>query len=556
MCYICEKYGLEGIHGVQKVGANLAQGSALDYNLDKLYQLGYKTYAGKPILDQAGVISHIDSGQTLKAPNGVITYTFLDLDHLTGLYNNPKYGFESGLGLSSFSDEQRAEARQSIQFWDDLVPQTFKETNGLGADIQFSNSVDPAQAYAYYPGKQGWKFQSDVFIHDPATNWTNNWFTNGGYGSTTLTHEIGHTLGLSHPGDYNYSDDNDGDGQPDPITYANDAFYAQDSTQYTIMSYFDASETGARIVNWNSLLFSNAQTPLLHDILTIQSKYGADPTTRAGNTTYGFNSNAGNEVYDFNKNPYPYLAVYDAGGVDTIDLSGFNVSQFVDLRPGSFSSIGGGAPNPAAAQAELDNLTRISGEDWGDFDAALTQSIMNSYMAGNATRIANDLAIYGEGAVSGITTSEYQNFAIAYNTVIENATGGSARDLLIGNDVSNVLKGLGGDDVLRGLAGNDTLDGGAGNDVLTGGAGNDTLIGGAGNDTFVFANDRSTDTIADFQTGFDKIDLSAVAGATAAYVSYNAKTHQVQIDTDHNGAADLFINSASTVNTGDYIFHA
>lgn len=499
MCGICEALGVQGVH-TRRVTEAFETGEPSDFNLDKLFDLGFRAYANKPIFDQPQIIRQIDSGNQLATPNNVITYTFLDKGHLTGLYNNPNIGFTAGIGLAPFTAEQRVEARQSIQFWDDLIPQTFRETKGLGADIQFSNSADPAQAYAYYPGKQGWKFQSDVFVADPQLNWTNNWFGNSGYGSTTLTHEIGHSLGLSHPGAYNFDPNV-------PQTYAGLAEYAQDSTQYSIMSYWSANQTGARIVDWNVLLFSNAQTPLLHDILTIQAKYGADPTTRAGNTVYGFNSNAGNEVYDFSKNPYPYLAVYDAGGIDTINLSGFTASQFVDLRPGSFSSIGGGMPDAATAQAALDNLTRISGEDWGDFDAARTASIMNNFMTANATSIANDLAIYGEGAVTGIRTSQYQNFAIADNTIIENATGGSARDLLIGNDVANVLTGLGGDDVLRGLAGNDTLVGGAGNDVLT---------GGAGNDRFVFGELGLGDQITDFARG-DKIDLTgidAVAGGS------------------------------------------
>ena len=161
--------------------------------------MGY-TFREKPILDLNGVIDHLVTGNNIKASNGVITYTFLDKDHLVGLYNNPKYGFTAGDGLSVYTDAQKAAARAAIQLWDDLIPQSFKEKNGMGADIVYANSVDPAQAYAYYPGKQGWKFQSDVFTHDPETNWTNNWFTPGGYGNTTLIHETGHSLGLSHPG--------------------------------------------------------------------------------------------------------------------------------------------------------------------------------------------------------------------------------------------------------------------------------------------------------------------------------------------------------------------
>ena len=96
-----------------------------------------------------------------------------------------------------------------------------------------------------------------------------------------------------------------------------------------------------------------------------------------------------------------------------------------------------------------------------------------------------------------------------------------------------------------------------GNDVLKGFGGNDTLYGGDGNDTFVFDNDGSTDTIADFQTGHDKIDLSNIAGATAPWVTYDASHHRVAIDTDHNGIADMFINIAGTVPVAsDYLFHS
>ena len=512
-------------------GANLAQPSSpQSFSLDP-YAGG--TFRGKPILDLNGVIGQIATGQTIHASNGVITYTFLDKTHLTGLYNNPNYGFEAGVGLSVYSEAQKAAARAAIALWDDLIPQSFVETNGMGADIVYANSTDPAQAYAYYPGKQGWKFQSDVFTHDPESNWSNAWFTFGGYGNTTLIHETGHTLGLSHPGDYNFSDDNDGDGQPDPITYAGDAFYAQDSQQYTIMSYFVPEETGGLVVNWNEFQFSNPQTPLLHDILAIQSQYGADPTTRVGDTVYGFHSNAGRDVYDFNKNPYPFLSVYDAGGKDTIDLSGFNVSQFLDLHAGSFSSIGAGAPSAATVNAGLAYLSELSGQDLGSVTQAYVNAVVDSY------RVANAESIQFDTGVAGIYATEYSNFSIAYGVTIENATGGSARDLLWGNDSANTLKGMGGDDVIKGFGGDDTL------------------YGGDGRDSFVFVKDGSTDTVADFQTGLDKIDLSEVEGATAGFVAYDSASHQVQIDTNQDGTFDMFIHiTTGSVASGDYIFHA
>jgi Ca2+-binding RTX toxin-like protein len=74
---------------------------------------------------------------------------------------------------------------------------------------------------------------------------------------------------------------------------------------------------------------------------------------------------------------------------------------------------------------------------------------------------------------------------------VENATGGSGDDTMIGNDGPNwffagggvdTLSGNGGNDVLHGGDGNDTVDGGAGHDVVAGDKDNDLLIGGTGDD--------------------------------------------------------------------------
>jgi serralysin len=508
-----------------------------DYNLDTLYGLGYRTYTvngvAKPIIDLQGVISHIDSGTSITTHNGVITYSFLDGPTTIGQYNDPHNGFPEPDGYSPLSPQEQAVARESMKLWDDLIAPSIVETNGNGADIVFANTTTgPAQGWTYYPSEGRYEHVgSDVWTADPTANWTNDWLDPDGYGWDTLVHESGHALGLSHPGAYNF-------GPDFSATYENGAEYAQDSRQYSIMSYWDATKTGARAVNWTGLLYNTPQTPMLHDILTIQSKYGADLTTRTGDTTYGFNSNAGDNLFDFSQNHYPMLAIYDAGGAhDKIDLSGFNVSQFVDLHPGSFSSIGAGMPTAAEANAYLANMTAISGEDWGTFDQATWSSVMTSFENANATSIANDLRLYGETPVTGIATTEYQNVAIAYNTIIEDATGGSARDLLWGNDVANILNGGGGDDVLKGFGGNDTL------------------IGGAGHDTFVFANDGSTDTINDFQSGVDKIDLSEIAGLSSRYVSFDKSHHMLQIDTNHDGTYDMFVHViGDNVAKADMIF--
>ncbi|HET9638602.1 MAG TPA: M10 family metallopeptidase C-terminal domain-containing protein [Allosphingosinicella sp.] len=457
---------------------------------------GIATFRGKPIATPQQVINQIDSGARQPANNGTVTFTFLDGPTAIGLYNSPKYqalGITENFGYSEFSAAQKAVAREAMILWDDLVPLKFVEKNGNGADIQFANTTTgPAQAHAYYPSN-GLKVFGDVWVASPSVNWTNAWLQYDGYGRETLIHEIGHSLGLSHPGNYNFGDDGpDPDTLPDPISYLGDAFYAQDSLQYTIMSYFSPTETGAQPINAALFLIGGAQTPLLDDILTIQSIYGADPTTRVGNTNYFSNSNAGNAVYDLAQNPYPYLSVYDAGGEDTFDFSTANRSVFIDLRPGAFSSAAVGAVSLAQANSILtafNNATDAS-QGQGDFPLYNTQAEVDAdaNLAGNFghNRVLNDTG------VSGIFATSHRNISIAYNTTIENANGGSARDYLYGNDVANKLNGNGG------------------NDVLDGAKGNDILSGGAGADEFRVSEIGYNDKILDFATGVDKIRLSEI----------------------------------------------
>ena len=332
-------------------------------------------------------------------------------------------------GITAITDTQKAFIRDAFDMWDDLIAINLTETTGIAPlSIGYTSTTDGGGTYATPDVFHLLSGGEDLIISERiwlSTSWTDLMSGNlsyGSYGLETILHEIGHALGLSHPGSYNASDD-------PPPTYATSAEYLLDTRQYTIMSYFGAENYNTTIDRFgaavgNTLPYANVATPLLHDIAAIQAIYGADFTTRAGNTVYGFNSTADRTAFDFTVNFNPVIAIWDGGGIDTLDCSGYvpdgseSYNQYIDLGAGKFSDI---------------------------------------------------------GALTG-------NVAIAYNCVIENAIGGGGNDSIQGNAVGNRLEGADGDDVLLGLIGNDVLIGGAGHDQLFGHAGDDVLTGGSKDD--------------------------------------------------------------------------
>jgi len=229
------------------------------------------------------------------------------------------------------------------------------------------------------------------------------------------------------------------------------------SQKYTMMSYNHVNDVHA----------SGLQ---LLDIKALQDTYGMQNTaTRSGDTTYALGQGLG-FANSTAINPFLYT-IWDGGGEDTIDASGFSTLAHgteIDLREGRFSSIG---------------AKNINGDAWNVDSNAQTYD------------------------------PDPGNVAIAYGTEIENAVGTNNDDNLIGNDLDNKLEGLNGDDILRGMAGNDQLFGGGGSDIFIGGAGNDFFYGGAGDDILDFNTGVITQAS---QTGIT-LNLSSSGTVTDEY---------------------------------------
>ncbi|KCV81008.1 serralysin [Actibacterium atlanticum] len=180
---------------------------------------------------------------------------------------------------------------------------------------------------------------------------------------------------------------------------------------YTMMSYIDgwATHPDGQLSPAQTVNYGYQGTPMAVDVAALQEKYGANMDYATGNDVYILPDS--NEAGTF------WVCIWDAGGIDEIRHDGTDAAV-IDLR---------------AATLELEE---------------------------------------GGGGWISWVDEVYGGFTIANGVVIENATGGSGNDALIGNSADNVLTGNGGDD------------------------------------TFIFTEDGGGyDTLADFEDG-DLVDLS------------------------------------------------
>ena len=435
-----------------------------------------------------------------------------------GYYDGPR-AFNVGPGgtlsadITALTAEGQQLARWALDAWSNVTGIKFRFVTG-DADITFDDNEPGAHFQSTTRG--GEIVRSDVNV---SVDWLEeHGATIDSYSFRTYIHEIGHALGLGHPGDY----PRDGQEAAD-VTYEADAKFANDSWQATLMSYFDQVEN-----TYVDASYAVPVTPMIVDIIAVQNLYGF-AVINPGDTVYGYGSNVGGYLgqlfaalsgeepdADVYADRPVALTIYDSGGDDKLNLRWDNADQRVDLRPEGISDVLGLTGNLVIARGTIiETFVAGSGDD------AVTGNDANNHLWGNpgndtlAGGTGNDWLYGGPGADqldgggggdgagyswsdAGIRVHLGTGTAAGGNAQgdsfngIEHLSGSLHQDTLTGDGDTNRLWGQDGDDHLAGLGGDDWLNGGMGDDVLLGGRGNDTFA-------FAFGGEPSgEDVIRDF----------------------------------------------------------
>ncbi len=319
----------------------------------------------------------------------------------------------------------------------------------------------------------------------------------GSFRLSTIIHELGHGMGLSHP---------------HQTATSIEALGVLDDERYTVMSYNDATPNHR---------YGHAVSFMALDVAALQALYGADMGYAPGANLYRLNVK-GTVDLQLGGGPVEigraYYCIWDAGGYDEITVAR-TANVLINLNAATLDR----DPPKGELKLLLNELSQTG--MFGQLSADVQKRIIDpDYHAGG---FFSQILTWNSGL--GAYIAYNGGFSIARGVTIEAATGGDRSDLLIGNDANNTLNGLDGHDTLLGGAGNDILSGQSGNDQLYGGSGTDFLrgdlhedylIGGTGGD--YLSGDSGSDHLwggedfdsADYRLATAPVQLSLANGGT------------------------------------------
>jgi len=319
-------------------------------------------------------------------------------------------------GFAEMNTTQKAAVEDAFTYLSSLVNVTFtkSDTTDGSADINFGTNIQTNSAgYANPPNASG---EHKVFLMLDKEEGTNQSFAHGSYGWETLIHEIGHTLGLKHPGNYNAG----GGGAAGPYLPK-----TTETRRYSVMSYnqpADALDVTSIIsgTGWNATVASlHPSTLMTYDVTALQYLYGKSKSP----------TNLGSfQTLSFDANWKGFQSIYTPNG-GTLDMSSVTKSNIVDLRRGAFSSI-----NTLATDltAYINSVSSIKS--------------LQTYLKSNQSYLG------------------YNNLSINYGSYFDAVVGGTANDAIFVDPASIVadqdIDGSDGSDMvyLAGSASDWTLD--------------------------------------------------------------------------------------------------
>ena len=307
------------------------------------------------------------------------------------------YTGEDALDWKPFSAVQQAATREILALLQQQTKLTFQEvteSDTVSGTMRFGNNTQTTSAgYALLPNSTKTDRDADTWMASGAGTPV----VIGDYTWQTLVHEIGHAIGLNHPGNYNAGESKNADAVGNFLSANEDAFFN------SIMSYRQSAQ------DINAIWF------MPYDMLTLRYLYGK--------TDYGM----GDTAYTYTDAVGTYVAnIVDDGGVDTLNFSAVTAGVVLDLTPGAYSSVG----KIAAGANALANLTTA-------LDATIEKAIGTAVadtMLGNA---ANNSFTGGGGddtldGAAGADTAVYAGTRASY-TVTRGAgsitvTGGAGTE--------------------------------------------------------------------------------------------------------------------------------
>ena len=330
--------------------------------------------------------SQVGAGTLIQAPanawsskgKGVaLTYSFMSAAPTYG-------GTDGGTGFVAPSAAYQAAVRTILTHLSQDTGLVFTEvadTATAYGQLRFgANQQTSTKGYSYTADPANGQKAGDVWMDVDSVAA----LTEGSEGWQALLHEIGHALGLSHP-----LASTDTSGKAVLVDRWN-------NNAYTVMS--EVQSPSALWQSWYGVL----------DLQALRSLYGAGSSAaHPGNDTYTLTDAQGLLL----------STLSDSAGHDTLDLSRLTQGAYVDLTPGTFSSVGVSRSGGAALNnLYLDGSTLIEDLIGTAYDDVLTGNSANNVISPGT---GNDM-VNGAG---GFNIVKMNANRAAYTLFTDAATG-------------------------------------------------------------------------------------------------------------------------------------